>query len=189
MSAPSRPRFVALLDFPLGAGYLSAGLMPALVPESWRPAVVAMAEVSLAAAVAVPLLGAAMQRLSPNPRLARRRVLLLAAIVCVLLPQMQLFRNPDALPQEFLAPLLPVLTAMVPLWLAAGESWPGLLLERRVALWLPLVAIVVAALFFGLLATGWSGALPIVVLAGLLLPVQALARNIIVRRLPPPPGS
>lgn len=189
MSAPARPRFVALLDFPIGAGYLVAGLMPALVPPAWRPVVVAMAEVSLAAAVAVPLLGAAVLRLSPDARHARRRVFLLMAIVCVLLPQMMLFRNPEATPPEFLAPLLPALTALVPLWLAAGESWPGLALERRVAQWLPLLALAIVGLFFALIQTGWDGAGAIVVLAGLALPVSALARNVMLRTIPPWPGG
>jgi len=183
MSARARPRFVALVDFPIGAGYLAAGLVPALVSESWRSAVVAMAQVSLAAAVAVPLLGAAMLRLSPDPRHARRRVALLGAIVCVLLPQMQLFRNPDAMPPEFLAPVLPALAALVPLWRAAGEPWPGLALERRVARVLPLLALAIAAMFFGSLRAGWTGGSALVVLAGLTLPTVAVARNLILRRL------
>jgi hypothetical protein len=157
--------------------------MPELVAGAWRPGVAAMAEVSLAAAVVVPLLGAAVLRLSPDPRHARRRVLLLSAIVCVLLPQIQLVRNPDALPMQFLAPLLPALTALVPLWLAAGESWPGLALEQRVAQMLPLVAVIVGVLFFGLLWAGWNGGNALVVLAGLTLLVVAVARNLFVRRL------
>jgi hypothetical protein len=186
MSASVGPRFVNLLDVPIGAGYLAAGLMPALVPEAWRLAVAAMAEVSLAAAVAVPLLGAAVLRLSPDPRHARRRVALLAAIVGVTLPQMMLFRNPDATPPEFLAPLLPALTALLPLWRAAGESWPGLALERRLATFLPLLAVIVGALFFALLRTGWNGTGAIVVLAGLTLPILAIARSLLARRLAPP---
>lgn len=187
MSAPARPRFVGLLDVLIGAGYLVAGLMPALVPPAWRPAVVAMAEVSLVAAVAVPLLGAAVLRLSPDPRHARRRVVLLMAGICVLLPLVQLFRDPDALPQVFLAPLLPAWTALLPLWRAAGESWPGLALERRVALWLPLFALVIGGLFFALVLAGWNDAGAIVVLAGLSLPVLALGRNGMLRWLPPWP--
>jgi hypothetical protein len=188
MSAVPRARFVALLDVPIGAGYLVAGLMPALVPSTWRPVLVVMAEVSLAVAVAVPLLGAAVLRLSPDPRHARRRVLLLIAITCVLLPQIQLSRDPAALPAVFLAPLLPALTALLPLWLAAGESWPGLALERRVAQWLPLFALVIGGMFFALLQAGWNGAGAIVVLAGLSLPVLAFARNVMLRSLPPWPG-
>jgi hypothetical protein len=183
MSGSVGPRFSGLLDLLIGAAYLAAGLLPALVPAAWQPAVVAMAVVSLGAAVAVPLLGAAVLRLSPDPRHARRRVALLAAIVCVLLPQMMLFRNPDATPPEFLAPLLPALTALLPLWLAAGETWPGLALERHVAPWLPLVAILVGAMFFALLRTGWDGGNALVVLAGLTLPIVAILRNVIAGKI------
>jgi hypothetical protein len=189
MNEPARPRFVALLEFPLGAGYLVAGLLPGMVPPAWRGAVVAMAEVSLAAAFAVPLLGAAVLRLSPDLRHARHRVLLFAAMICVLLPQIQLARNPGLLPQEFLAPVLPALAALVPLWLAVGEFWPGLALEQRLVRWLPLVAVVVGALFFGLLWMGGNGGNALVVLAGLTLPVVALARNLFVRRAAGPVGD
>jgi hypothetical protein len=65
------------------------------------------------------------------------------------------------------------------LWLAAGESWPGLVLERHVAPWLPLVAIVVGAMFFALLRTGWVGGNALVLLAGLTLPIVAILRNVI----------
>jgi hypothetical protein len=185
MTARLGPRVGNLLDFPIGAAYLAAGLLPALVPAAWWSVVAAMAEVSLAAAVAVPLLGAAVLRLSPDPRHARRRVVLLAAIVCVMVPHMMLFRNPDATPPEFLAPLLPALAALLPLWHAAGESWPGLALERRLVPFLPLLAVIVGAMFFGLLRTGWDGASALVVLAGLTLPVLAIARSLVLRQLGP----
>jgi hypothetical protein len=180
MSGSVGPRFAGLVDLPIGAAYLVAGLVPALVPEAWWPAAVAMAEVSLGAAVAVPLLGAAVLRMSPDPRHARRRVALLTAIVCVMLPQIMLFGNPDATPPELLAPLLP---ALLPLWLAAGESWPGLALERRLAPWLPLVAIVVGGMFFALLRSGWDGGHALVVLAGLTLPVVAILRNVVAAKI------
>lgn len=116
-------------------------------------------------------------------------VVALGLLLCVLVPQALMFRDPATPPFELLLPSLVVLPGMWSLWRAAGETWPGLRLERRVAAVLPLSAVVVGALFFALLHAGWIGDHAIVVMSGLSLLVVAASRNLLASRsgVPPPP--
>jgi hypothetical protein len=186
----ARSRIAAPLDVLFGTGYLVAGLLPARLPAAWHEVIAGLAMVSLGAAYAMPLAGAVLSRADGDARAVRRQVVLLGLLLCVLLPLMMLHRHPAAPPAGLLLPALVVLPGVWALWCAAGDPWPGLRLERRVAAFLPLSAAVVGMVFFALLYAGRVDHGAIAVLAGLSMLVVAASRKLLGRRgaVPPPPA-
>lgn len=85
---------MAPLDVGLGAAFLVAGLVPTMVPTAWRGLVADVALVSLGAAFAMPLAGAAVSRAGDDPRRTRGMVVALCLLLCVLVPLTPMFRDP-----------------------------------------------------------------------------------------------